>query len=123
MSWLRPKNPISIPNTFSDVTGVLDVGSHFEGELVFEGSLRIGGVFKGKITTPDTLVISEGARVEGYIEAGIVIISGEVRAEVKATNRIEVYAPAIFRGTMITPSLKVEEGVIIEGSSKMSHPS
>ena len=112
------KNSLSTSATLSAVTGVLDAGSEF-GKLTFQGTLRIGGIFKGQIFTPDTLIIGEGAKVSGEIDAGIVIISGEVHANIKARHRVEIHSPAVFRGSIVTPSLQVDEGVIFEGSSKM----
>ena len=112
---------LSVPSTHSAVTGVIDHGCEFEGKLCFQGTVRIGGTFRGEIYTPDTLIIGEGARVHGTIEAGTVIISGEVNGSVKAKNRVEIHHPAIFRGDILTPSLSVDEGVIFEGSSKMAH--
>jgi cytoskeletal protein CcmA (bactofilin family) len=112
---------LSVPATLAEVSGVLDHGCEFEGKLCFQGTVRIGGSFRGEIFTPDTLVISEGARVHGEIEAGVVIISGEVNGTVRAKHRVEIHRPAIFRGDILTPSLSVDEGVIFEGSSKMAH--
>src|ERR1700733_11142633 len=114
---------LSIPATLAEVSGVLDHGCEFEGKLCFQGTVRIGGSFRGEIFTPDTLVISEGARVNGQIEAGVVIISGEVNGTVRAKHRVEIHRPAIFRGDILTPSLSVDDGVIFDGSSKMAHSS
>jgi cytoskeletal protein CcmA (bactofilin family) len=112
---------LSVPVTNFSVTGVIDQGCEFEGKLCFQGTVRINGIFRGEIYTPDTLIIGEGARVQGQIDAGTVIISGEVNGSVKAKHRVEIHQPAIFRGDILTPSLKVDEGVIFEGSSKMVH--
>jgi cytoskeletal protein CcmA (bactofilin family) len=112
---------LTVPATLAEVSGVLDHGCEFEGKLCFQGTVRIGGSFRGEIFTPDTLVISEGARVNGQIEAGVVIISGEVNGTVRAKHRVEIHRPAIFRGDILTPSLSVDDGVIFEGSSKMAH--
>lgn len=112
---------LTVPATLAEVSGILDHGCEFEGKLCFQGTVRIGGTFRGEIFTPDTLVIGEGARVDGQIEAGVVIISGEVNASVRAKHRVEIHQPAVFRGDILTPSLSVDEGVIFEGSSKMAH--
>jgi len=111
---------LSSPLSPLDVTGVLDRGCEFEGKLCFRGTFRIGGVFRGQIQTADTLVIAEGARVDAEIEAGIVIISGETSGTIRARHRVEIHQPAIFRGDIQTPSLRVAEGVIFEGSSRMT---
>ena len=112
---------LSVPVTNFAVTGVIDQGCEFEGKLCFQGTVRISGTFRGEIYTPDTLIIGEGARVQGQITAGTVIISGEVSGNVRAQHRVEIHRPAIFKGDILTPSLQVDEGVIFEGSSKMAH--
>jgi cytoskeletal protein CcmA (bactofilin family) len=110
-----------IPANNTSITGIIDRGCEFEGKLCFQGTVRINGIFRGEIFTPDTLIIGEGARVRAQIEAGAVIISGEMTGTIKAKLRVEIHQPAIFRGEIFSPSLKVEEGVIFEGSSKMVH--
>lgn len=114
------RDDLSVEVTHSAITGVLDQGCEFEGKLCFQGTVRIGGTFRGEIFTPDTLVIGEGARVLGDIDAGVVIISGEVNGTIKAKYRVEIHKPAVFRGNIITPSISVEEGVIFEGNSRMA---
>ncbi|MBI3534081.1 MAG: polymer-forming cytoskeletal protein [Deltaproteobacteria bacterium] len=104
------------------MTGVIEPGCEFEGKLCFRGTVRISGTFRGEIFTPDILIIGEGARVRGQIQAGTVVISGEMIGTVKAKHRVEIHKPAIFRGDIFTPSLKVDEGVIFEGSSRMAQP-
>ena len=101
------------------VAGVIEKGCDFEGKLCFEGTLRIGGNFKGEVYTNDILVIGEGAKVEANIEAGTVIINGDFSGDILAKNRVEIHRPAVFKGNIVTPSLMVDEGVLFEGSSKM----
>lgn len=119
---LSKANDLSVPTTQYEVTGVIEQGCEFEGKLCFHGTVRINGTFRGEIFTPDTLVIGESARIKGSIEAGVVVISGEVNGTVRAKHRVEVHKPAIFKGDILTPSLRVDEGVIFEGSSKMARP-
>jgi cytoskeletal protein CcmA (bactofilin family) len=101
------------------VTALLDHGAAFEGRLTFEGTVRIGGGFKGEIFTNDTLVINPGAKVEAQIEAENVIISGEVKGNIFARRRVIMHPPATFKGTVTTPSLRIDEGVVFEGASYM----
>jgi cytoskeletal protein CcmA (bactofilin family) len=112
---------LSVPATSFEITGVIERGCEFEGKLCFHGTVRINGAFRGKIYTPDTLIIGEEAQVRADVEAGVVIVSGELVGNVQATQRVEIRKPAIFRGDIQTPSLSVDEGVIFEGSSKMVH--
>ena len=113
------KTELSIPSGAHEVTGVLDRGSEFEGTLSFEGAFRIGGVFRGKIFTNDVLIIGEGATVDAEIEVGTLILSGELKGSIRASERVEVHYPAVFRGNIQTPSLMVADGVVFEGVSQM----
>lgn len=101
------------------VTAILDRGTAFEGKLTFEGTVQIGGQFKGEIFTQDTLVVNEGAMVTAQIEADTIVISGRVEGNLFARRRVIMNPPAIFRGTVTSPSLKIDEGVVFEGASYM----
>ena len=116
---MAKKINLTVPVESHEVSGVIEKGCEFEGKLCFEGTLRIGGTFRGEIYTNDVLVIGEGAKVHAEIEAGTIIINGEVIGNIVAKHRVEIHRPAIFRGNIVTPSLMVDEGVIFEGSSKM----
>jgi len=101
------------------VTAILDSGASFEGKLTFEGTVQIGGEFKGEIFTKDTLVINKGSFVNAQIEADTIIISGRVEGNIFARHRVIMHPPAIFKGTVTTPSLRIDEGVVFEGASYM----
>ncbi len=101
------------------ITALLDHGASFEGRLTFEGTVRIGGRFKGEIFTNDTLVVNPGSKVDAQIEADTVIISGLVKGNIFARRRVIMHPPAVFKGTVTTPSLRIDEGVVFEGASYM----
>ncbi len=110
----------SAPEVVStQLTGVLEQAVEFEGTLAYTGCFHVNGTVRGKIITPDMLIIGETGRVHGEIKAGVVIIYGKVEATIEAKYRVEIRKPAVFRGEMTTPSLKVEDGVIFEGTNKM----
>ncbi len=110
--------PVSDVNV-ADVHTILGPESTFEGKLVFEGTVRIDGNFKGQIKTDNVLVIGQGARVEATIEVGSVVVNGEVIGDVLAKQLIEIHAPGKVRGNIVTPQLMIAKGVIFEGSCKM----
>ena len=101
------------------VTGIIEKGCRFEGNLSFSGLLRIAGEFSGKIFTSDTLVLSDEAIVDADVYAGVVVISGKFKGTIKASSRVEIKRPAKFEGSIISPSLLVEEGVIFKGETKV----
>lgn len=114
------KSPIHTEDLLAGhVTAILDKGTFFEGKLSFEGTVQIGGDFKGEIFTNDTIVINEGANIEAQIEAETIVISGRVEGNLFARRRVIMHPPATFKGTVTSPSLRIDEGVVFEGASYM----
>ncbi len=119
LSTKETKSPAGLSVGEGQVTALLDHGASFEGKLTFEGTVRIGGSFEGEIFTNDTLVVNPGAKIKAQIEADTVIISGHVSGNIFARRRVIMHPPAVFQGTVTTPSLRIDEGVVFEGASYM----
>ena len=66
------------------------------------------------------MIIGEGAQVSARIEAGTVIVHGDVQGDISTTELIELHAPARLRGNIETPNLVIDRGVLFEGSCRMS---
>lgn len=103
-----------------EISAIIEEGCKFEGNLSFNGVARIAGTVNGSIFSNDTVIVSEGAVVSADINANVIIISGTVKGDMRASSRVEIIKPARFEGTITTPSLIVEEGVIFHGTTKMS---
>lgn len=102
------------------IDAFLGKNTTFQGTLIFDGLVRIDGNFEGKIKTEDTLVIAGSGNVKAEIEAGEVKISGRFDGTIVASSKVELYKPAFVTGTIITPVLKVEEGVVFNGNCRMN---
>ncbi len=109
-----------MPASSNDISAVIEEGCKFEGNLSFNGIARIAGMVSGSIFSNDTVIISEGAVINADIHANVILMSGTVKGNIKAISRVEIIRPARFEGTITTPSLIVEEGVIFHGTTKMS---
>ena len=118
----RTRVPGVVPRARGVLTAILDQGSEFEGKLCFYGTARIGGVFRGEILTPDTLIINEGARVDAQVDVAVLVLYGEMHGTIRASVRVEMHPPAIFRGNILTPSLCIHEGVLFDGTNQMRLP-
>lgn len=102
-----------------DVHTILGTESSFEGKLIFEGTVRIDGSFKGEIRTDGILVIGQTGKVEGQLFVGCIIITGEFIGDINAKETVEIHAPGRVRGNICTPQLRIEKGVFFEGTSRM----
>ncbi|APG28210.1 hypothetical protein A7E78_10335 [Syntrophotalea acetylenivorans] len=87
--------------------------------MVFEDIVRMDGTFNGKITSKDTLIVGESAHIEADISVGTLILSGRFKGQVTANVRVELRAPAQVEGSINTPSLVVEEGVLMNSTVSM----
>ncbi len=102
-----------------EINALLGKGSEFEGKLLFEGTVRIDGKFKGEIKSNDTLIVGEGANVEAEIKVGRLISYGDISGNIVAQISINLHAPAVMNGSLNTKSLTIEEGVRFDGSCLM----
>jgi len=102
-----------------EIRAFLGKGSEFNGKLMFNGSVRIDGDFKGSIFGNGTLVIGEGAEIEADIRVDSVMVSGEMRGQIDVKKKIRIYSTGKVTGDLNTPVFSVEEGAFFEGTCHM----
>jgi cytoskeletal protein CcmA (bactofilin family) len=102
-----------------EINAFLGKDTEFEGKLSFKGAVRIDGHFTGEIFTEGTLIVGELAVIESNIHVSHIIISGEIRGNIIADNRIEIHPPGKVFGNIQAPTVVIEEGVIFEGNCRM----
>ncbi len=105
--------------TSNEITTILGQGSSFDGKLTFEGTVRIDGRFSGEIRTTGILIIGETAEVEAQIQAATIVVKGQVRGDLTATESLEIESPAKVVGNLATPSLTIEKGSLFQGACHM----
>ena len=102
-----------------EVTAFLGKDTVFQGKMTFEGVFRLEGRFEGEIFESGTLIVGETAVVKGKIVVNAIIINGLVEGEVCAKARTEIHAAGKLYGTLVTHTLNVNEGGILDGYCKM----
>jgi cytoskeletal protein CcmA (bactofilin family) len=102
-----------------EVKAFLGKGTEFEGKLLFTGSVRIEGKFKGQVVGGGTLNVGEGARIEGEVFVDNVLIGGEVIGNLEIKKRTEIFSRGNLSGELKTMVLVVHEGALFEGNCQM----
>jgi cytoskeletal protein CcmA (bactofilin family) len=103
-----------------EINSLLGRGTEFTGKLVFDGKVRIDGIFRGEIASLDTLVIGETGEIEAEIRVAVVIVrGGTVRGNIRAREAVEVYAPGRIYGNITSPEVFIDKGVVFEGQCRM----
>ena len=103
------------------INAFLGKDTEFEGKLSFNGAVRIDGRLKGEIFTEGTLIVGESAVIASNIHVSHIIVSGEIRGNIVASDRIEIHAPGKVFGNIQAPTVIIDEGVVFEGNCRM-HP-
>jgi len=103
-----------------ELNALLGRGSAFEGKLVFEGTVRIDGKFKGEIHSEGKLIVGENGEIEGEIWVESAVISGRVAGNITGKGRLELQPPARVQGNIISPALVIQEGAVFDGYCQMS---
>ncbi len=98
------------------ITGYFNKDTEIKGEMVFRGSFRIDGHFKGTIESDSVLIIGDQGKVEADIKVGYCIINGEVKGTVKGMERVDIHGHGRVIGSIITPKLSVEEGAFLDAN-------
>lgn len=98
----------------------LGKSTNFEGKLTFEGTVRLDGRFNGEVEGKNgTLIVGEKGVIDASILVNAIIISGEVKGNINAEDRIEIHPPARVFGDIKAPVIVIDEGVVFQGSCTM----
>jgi cytoskeletal protein CcmA (bactofilin family) len=94
---------------------VLGPDATFKGELSFEKGLRLQGRMEGKVNTAGKLHIAKEAKMSADVDAGTIVVEGDVKGNLTANDRIELKNSARYEGDLTAAKLVVEEGAVFNG--------
>lgn len=103
-----------------DVIAFVGKGVEFKGTITYNGTVRIDGILDGEIHTEGTLLIGEEAVLTAKVSAGTVISKGKITGDITAKEKVRLLSPAILNGSVKTPTLSMEEGVLFNGNIEMA---
>jgi len=86
------------------------------GKISGKGTVRISGRIEGELHA-STVLIDDGAQVEGDIVAEELTIGGRVKGTIHA-NRVKLIGGAAVEGDIFHRSLSIDENARFEGSSR-----
>ena len=121
-----PEKPASA-NGGSDPLGldqkstVLAKDDVLSGKLVLKGSGHVLGDFSGQIECDGDLVVGPDAHVEAEIRGARITVSGLVRGNIVASNRLKITSTGRLEGDATVGALVVQEGGVHYGVIRV-HP-
>lgn len=91
-------------------------GMTIVGKIAAEGDLVIFGRIEGEIRA-GSLLIGNGAQVEGDVVAQELTISGRVKGTIHAGN-VKLHGSAVVEGDIFHRSLSIDQNAVFEGMSR-----
>ena len=104
------------------INSIIGEGTKFKGEFDLNGLLRIDGDFTGVIRTKGKVLVGKNGRAECTLHAGTVVVGGVLRGEIFSTEKVIILSTGLVLGNITTPRLIIEEGVIFNGSCRVTTP-
>ena len=100
---------------------VLAPGDTLSGKLVVAGSGQMLGNFSGQIECDGDLLVGPEAHVEADIRGARITVSGLVRGNIIASNRLKITSTGRLEGDATVGALVVQEGGVHYGVIRV-HP-
>lgn len=98
------------------ITGFFDKNTEMKGDLKFSGSFQIDGRFSGTIDSKSVLVIGENGKVDADVNISVIVINGEIKGNISASDKVEISSTGRVIGSIVSPHLIVKEGAYIEAT-------
>ena len=106
-----------------DWVGWLDPGVEVEGKMkLASGLIRVNTHFKGEIDSQGAVVVHDQGEVDGDIRTRVLSVTGKIKGNVHASERLEIKEHGVVLGSIYTPCLLVDPGGFFDGQCHMPSP-
>ena len=102
-----------------NVETLIGAQTSIRGDVNFKGGLHIDGMVTGALLAEPgsdaVLVLSENGTIEGEVRAPHVVINGNMRGDIVASERIELASQARVQGNIYYKLLEMAAGAQVNG--------
>jgi cytoskeletal protein CcmA (bactofilin family) len=106
-------------DVLAEIETLIGAGTRIEGDVAVTGGVHIEGCVKGNVITAPgasaVLSIAEQGVVEGSVDVPRVVVHGEVRGDIRATEKVELGATAKISGNVAYGIIEMAAGALIQG--------
>ncbi|MGR6837277.1 bactofilin family protein [Syntrophomonas erecta] len=114
---MRRKEP-----NYQNIESLISQGMEIKGDVISQGSLRIDGSVDGKLNIKGDLMVGEKGRIKGEVQVKNLILAGRIEGNVLVSGRLEITATGALHGDVSCDIMIIEEGGLLDGTSKMKRP-
>lgn len=118
----RPTSPPPTPSRGPAPSSLARLGPSLalEGKLSGDEDLLVEGRFRGEIQVPaHQVTVGTDGRVEGEVRACAIIVEGEVRGNLTASQQVLVRASGSVHGDIRAPRVALDQGCRFKGAIDM----
>ena len=96
-------------------------GVTIEGKIRSAQDLRIDGKVEGTIEVGQHgVIVGASAEIDANLAAKTILVSGTVRGNLTATDRIDIHETASVHGDLTAPRLVIADGALVLGKVDVS---
>lgn len=102
-----------------DIETIIGRNTQFKGTISGAGNIRIDGSMEGEIDGEGNVIVGEMGEVVANVKARNILISGTIRGNVQAVEKLEILNSGKLYGDVTASILSVSEGAMFKGNSNM----
>ncbi|MGI6452709.1 MAG: bactofilin family protein [Syntrophomonadaceae bacterium] len=105
--------------SYQGIESLIPSGVEIKGDIIAQGSIRLDGILEGTLNIKGDLVLGKNGHIKGQVFATNIIVAGTIEGHITAQGRVELTSTGAMIGDIITNTITIEEGGMLEGTSKM----
>ena len=102
------------------LSALMGPGAFYEGDLSFEGRVRVDGHFRGRIYTEDLLEIGPAGLVEGAADVARAVVWGKADGVLRVRERLVIHEGGEVSGKLDAGVLDLRPGARLSGEVRIS---
>ena len=103
----------------TNLSAVMGPDSHYEGDLAFDGRVRVDGHFTGRIYSEDTLEVGPDGLIEGEADVAKAIISGTIRGKIRVRELLVLHPTGRIEGNLDAGLVEMHKGCEVSGEVRI----
>ncbi len=95
-------------------------GAHIEGSITGDAEVSVDGALSGSVELNGRFIVGRRGQIKADVAAHSVQVSGHVKGDIRASEKIEVLSSGSVEGDLTAPLVSIAEGGICNGRIEMS---
>ncbi len=99
---------------------VMGPGTYYDGDLTFEGRVRVDGHFEGRLYTEDVLEVGTDGRIDGELDVARAIVSGRINGKVRVRDLLVLEPTGVIEGHLDAAVVDMRPGASVIAAVRIS---